>query len=87
MSFWNTHESFTDEPDTPSPDPRATDLDPTTEYWMMEEVAQNLFFSIKEHLYRQGERELFRYLMWTDVARMVFPRFDEIRACIPPELR
>lgn len=86
MSFWNSHEACTDEPDTPCPDPRDTDLDPRTEYLMMEEVAQNLFFAIKEYLYTQGERELFRYLMWTDVAEMVFPQFWAIAARVPPEM-
>ena len=77
--------SFIEEPDTPALE--LDEFDPVSEYLLMEEIAQNLFFAIKEYLYRQGERDLLKYLMWTDIAKMLFPDFENVLAQVPYEMR
>jgi hypothetical protein len=52
------------------------EIDWIRRYVEMEEHAQSVFFEIKDELYRQGERELFRYLRWEDVCAMLYDEED-----------
>jgi len=67
MNFASEAIESLDEPD---------EIDWIARYVEMEEHAQRVFFEIKDWLYEQGERELFRYLRVDDVCAMLYDEED-----------
>ena len=64
------------------------EFDPITNYLRMQEHSQDVFFEIKDYLHSQGERQLFRYLMWEDICEMLYDASDlELIEMVPESMR